>query len=353
MTDNKEIENNSMDNNLTVSSNVTKKKSRLKIYIPLILIILIVLGASVYWYIQYSKYISTDDAHIDSDEVSVSSKIMGRIIRLYAGEGDSVNQGMLLAEIDSTDLLAQKQQTIAMKEQTITAKIQAEAKYNFDKENIKVLDVNYRKALDDYNRGKTQYSADVISKEQFEHLEKALESSKAQIDAANSQLQVSKAQIGSSIASIQNADAQIEVIAAQLKNTRIFAPMDGIIAKRWLLPGDIVQPGQSILTISNNKNFWVAVFLEETKMTNVHTTQKTLFTLDAYPNVTFFGRIFFIGSNTASQFSLIPPNNASGNFTKVTQRVPLKISIDGTENGGNLTSYKFIAGMSADIKIVK
>jgi membrane fusion protein (multidrug efflux system) len=129
--------------------------------------------------------------------------------------------------------------------------------------------------------------------------------------------------------------------------------MDGVLAKRWLLTGDIVQIGQSILSISNNQNFWVAAFLEETKMENVHINQKVLFSIDAYPGITFFGKIFFIGSNTASQFSLIPPNNASGNFTKVTQRIPLKISIEGTEEGKNSSLYNFIAGMSSVIKIVK
>ncbi|MCE1163801.1 MAG: HlyD family secretion protein [Bacteroidetes bacterium] len=338
---------------LNAGQEKTPQKSRLKFYIPLALVVLAVIAGSVYWYIQYSKYITTDDAHVDSDGVSVSSKIMGRVIRLYADEGDTVKQGMLLAELDSTDLVAQKEQTIAVREQTVSAKTQAEAKYKYDRENIKVLEVKYRKAADDYNRGKSQYSADVITKENYEHLEKALETSKAELDAANSLLGVSRAQIGNTVASIQSADAQIQVISTQLKNTRIYAPMDGVVAKRWLLPGDIVQPGQSILTISNNRNFWVAVYLEETKMTNVRMNQKTLFTIDAYPGKIFYGKIFFIGSNTASQFSLIPPNNASGNFTKVTQRVPLKISIDGVEDENDMTIYKLMAGMSADIKIVK
>jgi membrane fusion protein, multidrug efflux system len=330
-----------------------KKKSRLKVYIPLTLVVLAVLGIAVYWYIQFTKYITTDDAQIDSDQVSVSSKMMGRIVRLYADEGDSVKQGELLAVLDSTDLLAQKKQFIAMKEQTISSRIQAEAKYNFDKQNIKVLEVNLQKALDDYNRAKDQYSKDVISKEQYEHLQKAYESSKAQLEASNTQLSVSRAQIGTTIASIQSADAQIGVIETQLNNTRIYAPMNGVIAKRWLLPGDIAQPGQSIFTVTNNTDFWVAAYLEETKMENVHMGQKALFTLDTYPGKTFFGKIFFIGSNTASEFSLIPPNNASGNFTKVTQRVPLKISIDGTEEGDKPDSFKLMAGMSAVIKIVK
>ena len=332
---------------------IGKKKRGLKVYIPLTLVIIIVICAAIYWYIGYSKYIRTDDAHVDSDEVSVSSKIMGRIVHLYANEGDSVKKGMLLVELDSSDLIAQKQQTITMRQQTIASKILAEAKYRSDRENIKVLKVNYEKTIQDFDRAQDQYSQDVISKEQYQHIQKAYESSKAQLDAANIQLDVSKAQIGSTIASIENSESQIGIIESQLQNTKIYAPMDGVLAKRWLLTGDIVQIGQSILSISNNQNFWVAAFLEETKMENVHINQKVLFSIDAYPGITFFGKIFFIGSNTASQFSLIPPNNASGNFTKVTQRIPLKISIEGTEEGKNSSLYNFIAGMSSVIKIVK
>jgi len=348
--ENNNKENTSADNGLKTGN---KKKRGLKVYIPLSLVVIIVIVIAVIWYTDYTKYINTDDAHVDADEVSVSSKMMGRIIRLYADEGDTVKKGMLLVELDSTDLAAQKQQTLTMRQQTIASKIQSEAKYRYDRENINVLKVNYEKAQEDFERAKDQYSHDVISKEQYQHLQKAYETAKAQLDVANTQLQVSQAQIGSSEASIENSESTIGVIEAQLLNTKIYAPMDGVVAKRWLLPGDIVQPGQSILTISDNKNFWVAVYLEETKMENVHIDQKTLFTLDAYPGTIFTGKIFFIGSNTASQFSLIPPNNAAGNFTKVTQRVPLKISIDGTENGNNLNSYKFMAGMSAVIKIVK
>ncbi|MGA2669340.1 MAG: HlyD family secretion protein [Ignavibacteria bacterium] len=330
-----------------------KKRSRLRVYIPLIIIVLVILAGALYWYIQYSKYISSDDAKIDSDQVSVSAKIMGRVVHLYADEGDSVKKGMLIAVLDTVDLLAQKEQTLAMKNQTVAAKIQAEAKYEYDRKNITVLEVSYEKASDDYNRGKNQYAEDVISKEQYEHIQKAYETAKAQLDVANSQLAVSKAQIGSSIASIENANAQIGVIETQLQNTRLYAPMDGIVAKRWLLPGDIVQPGQSIFSITNNRTFWVAVYLEETKMSNIHLDQKTTFTVDAYPGATFYGKIFFIGSNTASEFSLIPPNNASGNFTKVTQRVPIKISIEGVDGGGNLQSYRFMSGMSVVVKIIK
>jgi membrane fusion protein (multidrug efflux system) len=105
-----------------------------------------------------------------------------------------------------------------------------------------------------------------------------------------------------------------------------------MVAKRWLLPGDIAQPSQSIYTINNNSKFWILVYLEETKMETLHRTKSEfshwILILMLFSQV----KVFTMGSTTASQFSLIPPNNASGNFTKVTQRVAVKISIDGTED---------------------
>lgn len=329
------------------------EKRNWKIYIPLTVIVLAIVSGAIYWYIDYSSYIKTDDAYVASDNISVSAKMMGRITKLYAQEGDSVKAGALLAELDSVDLLAQKSQLIAGKYQTIANTAQAEAKYVFDKKSIKVLEIGLSKAEDDFARAKVQYNGGVMSKEQYEHVVKALEAARAQYEAAQAQLNVSKAQIGSSESAVKTAQAQIGVISTQIANTRLYAPVDGVIAKRWLLPGDITQPGQSLYTVNNNSKFWILVYLEETKVGKLHIGQKAKFTLDTYPDVVFTGKIFTIGSSTASQFSLIPPNNASGNFTKVTQRIPLKISIDATEEGVPLTSFNLLTGMSAVVKIVR
>ncbi len=332
---------------------MAKKKKDLKIYIPLTIVVLLVIVGGIYWYIDYSSYIKTDDALVSSDIVSVSPKIMGRISKIYVEEGDSVKKGELLAEIDSTDLLAQKQQVLAAKEQTLANKAQTEAKYEYDKKNIKILQIGLDKAQDDFNRAQLQFKGGVITQEQFDHLKKALQTAQAQMDAAHAQLNVSQSQIKSAAAAVTSSDAQIELLNTQLNNTRLYAPVDGLVAKRWLLPGDVVQPSQSIYTINNNSVYWVQVYLEETKMENMKIGAKAKFTLDTYPGVEFTGKVFSIGSTTASQFSLIPPSNASGNFTKVTQRIAIKISIDGTEGGEKLSSYKLMTGMSAVVKIIK
>ncbi|HAH25045.1 MAG TPA: HlyD family secretion protein [Prolixibacteraceae bacterium] len=336
-----------------METNQVRTQKNGKVYIPLILIVLLLLGGGIYWYIDYSKYIKSDDAHIDADNVSVSPKSLGRISQIFAQEGDSVKQGQLIAILDSTDLVAQKSQAMAGKLLAQASIAQAQAKYEFDLKNNKVLEVSLDKAKDDFNRAKTQFEGNVITQEQFDHAKKAVETAQAQLEAARSQAKVSQAQINSAKASVENADAQINVIRTQINNTNLYAPSEGVIGKRWLLPGDVAQPGQSIFTIVNNRKLWVSVFLEETKLGNLHNGQATLFTLDAYPDVTFTGKILTIASNTAATFSLIPASNASGNFTKVTQRVQLKISIDGTTEGKNLSIYHFFSGMSAVVKIIR
>lgn len=330
-----------------------EKKKGIGRYIPLILVVIAVLVATGFWYKEYSRYLTTDDAHIDTEMVSVSSKILGRIANLYVSEGDPVKKGQLVAELDSTDLLAQLNQAQALKNQAEANVIQSEAKYKFDQVSINVMKVNLARAKEDLDRGKAQFDGGVLTHEQFDHIQKAYETVVAQLDAANNQLNVSRAQIASASSTVDYAQSQIGVVLTQLKNTRLVAPFDAVVGKRWLLPGDITQPGQTILTLTDSRNLWVSVYIEETKISQIHVGQAARFTLDAVPGVIFLGKVISIGSNTAGQFSLIPASNASGNFTKITQRVPLKISIEGTVGHKDPSSYQLLSGMSVNVKIIK
>jgi membrane fusion protein (multidrug efflux system) len=329
------------------------KKSRLKVYIPLAIVIIIVLAGAWLWYRDYSMYITTDDAHVDADNVSVSAKIMGRIATIYANEGDFVKQGMLMADLDSTDLIAQRNQTSAMKAQAQANLVQSETRFKSDNISLKVLEINLDRASEDMARAKKQSDGGVITTEQFDHIKKAFETASAQLEAAKGQLLVSKSMIPSATASVETANAQIKVLDTQLKNTKLYAPSDGVVAKRWLLAGDVVQSSQSVFTITVSKNLWIVAFLEETKISDIHAGQKVKFSIDAFPDVKFTGKIFLVGSSTASVFSLIPANNASGNFTKVTQRIPVRISIETASNNKELSSFNILSGMSAVVKIIK
>ena len=253
-----------------------KKEKSGKVYIPLMLIILLLAGGAIYWYIDYSKYINTDDAHVEADNVAVSPKTLGRISQVFAAEGDSVKKGQLLVVIDSTDLVAQKNQAIATKMQAEAAVLQVQAKYQYDLKNNKVQEITLSRVQADFDRAMSQFKSDVITREQYDHAKKALETAQAQLEADLSQAKVSGSQIKSTEASVESAQAQINVIQTQINNAKLYAPSDGIIGKRWLLPGDIAQPGQSIYTIVNNRKLWIAIFLEETKLQGLHPGQPCL-----------------------------------------------------------------------------
>jgi membrane fusion protein, multidrug efflux system len=290
------------------------------------LIILIAAAAGIYWYIGQMGYVSTDDAFIDGDKLSVSSKILGRITDLTVDEGDTVKQGQLLVQLSSSDLQAQQDQ--------------AKANLNLAKESISLAQVNVTKAQDDFDRADQQYKDKIIPKEQYDHAQKALEAAKAELNIDQ--------------AKIKTYEAQLNVIKTDFENTSIYATMNGVIGKKWVLKGDVVQPGQPIFTMFDLKNLWVTADLEETKLSSIHIGDKAEISVDAYPDQIFEGIIYQLGSNTASQFSLIPPSNASGNFTKVTQRVPIKISINPVNAMGQpdpSENVKLLPGMSAEIKV--
>lgn len=336
------------------TTNPSNKKTPNKSVIWLVVLLPIAIVIAFLWWWNYRKYISTDDANLDSFRVNVAARVMAPMLTLYVWEGDTVKAGMLLAELDSTIVGAQLQEAIARREQMV-------ADLNLNKENLKIATANLQlaeigsnQAELDYQRAKIQYSGQAISEEAFQNMEEAHQSALVKVKAAKSQMDVAKSQILAGEAAIAAADASIESVRVNLGYYRITAPTDGVIAKRWALPGDIIQPGQTLFTINEGKDIWVSVYLEETKFQNIQLGQPAIFTLDAYPELTFSGKIYYIGSNAASEFALIPPNNASGNYTKVTQRVPLKISIDKVSGGsGRGGMPQLVSGMSATVKIKK
>jgi membrane fusion protein (multidrug efflux system) len=278
-----------------------------------ILIVLIVAGLSygVYWFIN-RDYISTDDASIDSEHVNVSSKMLGRIKNLLVAEGDKVEVGQLLVQLDDADLRAQK--------------AQATASLNYARQNLILAKVNLDKAQDDFKRARSLFNTGAATKEQYDHALKALDSADAGYSIAQAQ--------------IDAADAQLGVIEAQLLNTRIAAPISGVIAKQSAMPGDVVQPGQAIFLINDLDNVWVIANFEETKFRMIHLDVPAEISVDAYPNHQFKGRVVRLGAG------IVAPPFSIGEFTKTTQKIPIKISFDHIPD-----SMLILPGMSVEVKI--
>jgi membrane fusion protein (multidrug efflux system) len=273
---------------------------RKRVIIPLVAFGIAAIAGFIYWYDYERGYVSTKDAFIDGDPVTVSSKILGRITQIAADMGDTTRAGQVVVWLDQTTLRAEE--------------VQAEAALAYTRDAVSLAKISLDRALDDFKRAQVQYRDSVITREQFDHARQALEMARAQHNVALSQVKTSEAQLG--------------VVETQLSGTEIVSPISGVVAKRWAMPGEVVQPGQSILTLYDLSDVWVTANFEETKLARIVPNDQVQISVDAYPGRTFSGHVLLVGAAAASEFSLIPPNNASGNFTKVTQRVPVKILLD-------------------------
>ncbi len=294
-----------------------------RIWIPVFLLVLIAAAVYRYWDTNLRGYVSTDDAQIAGHSLAVSAKTLGRIIQLAVEEGDTVQPGQFLVQLDTTDLDAQKSQALA--------------NLNYAEKNSILAKANLNEAQEDYNRAALQYKNKVIPQAQYDHSRQALEKARAQYDIA--------------LAQIKTAQSQVHVLQTQIQNGRIFSPMAGRVAKKWALVGNVVQPSQPIYTIFDLKNIWVEAYFSETKIKSIRLGDKVDISVDAYPGREFEGKVYLIGSAAASQFSLIPPNNASGNFTKVAQRVPFRISINNPASDSPSDPIHLLPGMSVTVKI--
>jgi membrane fusion protein (multidrug efflux system) len=287
--------------------------------IVLLVAVLVVAGLGFgYWYFKLRGVISTDDAYIDGDRATVTTKMLGRIDTMGADEGDTVQTGQLLIHLDDADLRAHL--------------AQATAQLDLARKSVKLAQVNEKKAQDDYDRAEVQLKGNAIPKEQFDHAQTSLESAQAEYQIA--------------LAKVETARSALGVIQQQISDTRVTAPFHGVVAKRWLLPGDVVQPGQPVYTVYDLDSIWVTAVFEETKLRYLPIGTQMDLSVDAYPDQAFSGSVTLIGAAAASQFSLIPPNNASGNFTKVTQRVPVRISIARDGGSGASDPARLLPGMS-------
>jgi membrane fusion protein (multidrug efflux system) len=295
-----------------------QKKSKRALLAVLFFLMAAGSAAVWYWATQIRGFLTTDNASIDGLSATVSSQVLGRILSIEVDEGDSVDKGQLLIRLDDSDLLARR-------ELARSSVISAEKTAGLTR-------VNLERARIDYERLAALYKEDAVARERIEHSLNSLQAAEAQLDI--------------DLAEVETARAELRVIDNQLGNTLIKAPIDGVVSKRWLTHGEIVDSGQAILTIHDIEGVWVTAHFEETKISKIRVDTPVSVSVDAFPGKAFPGKIACIGSSTSGLFSLIPPNNAAGNFTKITQRIPVRISLNRTGNPGVL-----LPGMSATVRI--
>lgn len=287
----------------------------------------VVLAVGAFGLIHYIQdkmtYVWTNDAFIEGYGVDLSSNVTEKIIDLFVDEGDYVQKGQAIAILQNNVPLAQREE--------------AQAKIVSSAQEVTVKEAHFLKVRNDYERAVKGFEDRIISEQDFDHAQKNFEMAAGEVELAKANFILAK--------------KQLDVIEAELTHYIIEAPKDGMIAKRWVWFGDVVRPGQSLFTMFDLQDVWVLANLQEKKIRKIKLGDKVKIHIDAYPGVDFEGEIFTIKGAAASKFTLVPQNNATGNYTKVEQRVPIKISIRPPSNFPKNEPLYLFPGMSAEIYV--
>lgn len=355
-----------------------KKKSTNKKF-TLIIVSLVLLGITygTYKYMHSLSHEGTDDAQIEKKMNPIIPRVSGYVSKVYIKDNDFVKKGDTLFTIDTRDF--------KLKIDEATANLAA-AEGNFEVSkadiggmlaSVSVSDANVKSAVgnietakiklglatSDFNRYNNLYKNHSITKQQYEQALAAKQEAENQVriliqqqkatafqkSVVQAKSNVSDKQTDVAAANIKRAQALLETAKLNLSYTVITAAIDGQVSKIDIQPGQLVQPGQTLFYIINNSEAWVIANFKETQLNKMVTGQKVTLKVDAYPDYDFKGTITSFSPATGSRFSILPPDNATGNFVKTIQRLPVKISID-TDN--DIEKVKLLRpGMNVDVDV--
>lgn len=297
-------------------------------------------AAGVY-YVQFVlPFESTDDAFVEGHVTAVASQVPGRVAELLVQDNQPVNQGDLLLQIDPRDYearLAQAQANLtAAKSQLEESRAQFAAAAATEQEsiaNLTAVQARASYAMTNLTRLQT-IGISGVSQDQIDAAATQVRSTRADVVVAQDRINAAHSQATLCLASVQTAKANIAQAEAALRQaelnlsyTKVTAPETGRVTRRVVEQGNYIQPGQSLLAIVP-KNVWVVANFKETQLTHMRPGQQVTVQVDAYPQFKFKGHVDSIQNGAGARFSLFPPENATGNYIKVVQRVPVKIVLD-------------------------
>lgn len=353
------------------------------IWVVLIVVLAIAAGIFFLWR-YYSVREGTDDAQIDGHIIPISSRVPGTVATVNFEDNQFVEKGAVLVQLDPTDYKVTVQKAEADLADARAAAVGAttgvpiaRSTYNSQLANaeaalataqqrgtaaaaaLREAEANHHRLADDVQRFATLVAKDEISRQQYDNAvareqaaAAAVDSARAQVAAANSrvaearaglsgaqtapqQIQVTQSRAGSANAAVARAQAVLDQAKLNLKYTTIVASEAGIISKRNVEPGQVIQPGQPLFAIVYLEDIWVTANFKETQLKNMKPGDPTTVHVDAYDR-DYTGHVDSIGGATGARFSLLPPENATGNYVKVVQRVPVKIVFDKGQDPNHL-----------------
>ena len=327
----------------------------LGISLAVVVALAVVAAGAVYW-LQSRNYESTDDAFIDGYMTQIAPRVAGPVVTLEFSDNQHVTQGETLVLIDPHDYQVKLDQAKAARANAAASRQQAAAQIdvlgaNVDqaKANVVVAQSDLVQAQQDYQRF-TSINPHAVSQQQVDNATAAFHSAQAKLNAAKqavagaeAQLQAGQAQVAAAQAQEQQAQANVAAAALELSYCTIVAPVTGRIAHRNVDVGNYVSPGQAMFAIVQD-NLWVTANFKETQLSRLKPGQPVNVSVDAVPAVAFHGKVDSLQSGTGSAFSVLPAENATGNWVKVVQRLPVKIVFDDPR-----VQQHFLApGMSAE-----
>lgn len=341
---------------------MSKEKGKSKIRIVILLTVLLVGGYFGFKKIYFSMtHETTDNAQVETQIIPVLPRVSGYIKMIAVKDFDSVSKGQLVAEIDDEELQAQWEEAQADIQLANTEVENAHAQLtnaisslNVNKSLVALNETRLNKAKEDQQRDQNLVRDGAITVKQSqdsrfnaEIAEQNLQTSKREFTVAESRIPILKANLKKAEDAVKVRESKLSMLELKIGYTKIYAPQSGRIGKKTISEGQFVQAGAPLFSIVNDSLFWIVANFKENQVHSIHEGKKVDVRIDAYPDLKLKGTVAGLSEATGAKFALLPPDNSSGNFVKVTQRIPVKIWIDDAAQ----YKEKLKAGMSVFITV--
>ena len=334
------------------SSNNKSQQRKKGLSIFILLLLLIAIGSAAYWYLFIKGFEETEDAYVSGNQVMVSAQVAGNISKINVDNMDPVQAGDVLLELDDTNAKLSFEQAKSNLANAVRQVSQLNYTVKQLKSAVRANEITLAQAQGNLNRRVQLVKDGAIDKESFQHAKEAVELAKANLTTSQNQLGANQALLLDGPLSeqpqIQSAISNLKQAWLNLERTRIRSPIKGYVARRNAQVGQAVSVGGALMAVVTTEQMWLDANFKETQLTHMRIGQPVEIHFDLYgKDKTFNGKVVGIEMGTGSAFSLLPTQNATGNWIKVVQRVPVRIQLDPQQ----LAENPLRIGLSATVKV--